>query len=1282
MRTKCAVLLMAVAVFAFACTFAAPVALGQAVYGSILGTVTDPQGAAVAGAKITVINQRKGTQDTATTNTDGNYTVTHLFPDVYTVRAEGSGFKISEQKDVVVNADAGSRVDLQFQVGGTSETVEVTAEAPQLKTDRADVAVSFNERAVVEVPILNRNFTELQLMAPGSQKIVGWSHAATENPQQGYQIFTQGQHFSGTGFELDGTDNQDPILGIIVVNPNLDAVTEAKVALSNYDAEQGKAVASLVTAQTKSGSNSLHGTGFFYRRSDWTQARDPFAQSAPDPITHRLIPGSRWAQFGGTIGGPIIKDKLFFFGDYQGTRQINGVSGRFTVPTHKALTSCNPLTNGTSATPGFCDLSDYLNVAPGGGIVYDPLTGNLQTGSGRTAFANNQIPIARLELPGGGPTAAAKMLALFPDPGVGAPVLNNFVGAGSGPFKSNGFDTRIDYTVSQTLNVFGRFSLSYYNLSGKGLLGPLGGPGNGGTSDAPGLAGSSNTHNYSLAAGFNKTVTNNWLTDFRFGYFKYNPQTSKADGGTPMTGFGIPGANIPGDPKTNGLGAFLLGSDPLSGQNCTSNTGNSGCVISSFGDGLGVARCNCPLTESEQQFQFVNNWTHVKGNHQIKFGADIRYAMNLRIPSDNNRTGEYNFSPEGTSDGTLGGLDLATFLLGDVTSFARYVNNPNIAGANNAAERQKRWFFYGQDTWRATSKLTVNYGLRWEIYFPESVNGKGHGGFANIVDNSGTGGIRVAGYGGYSLSGSVKNNLRAFAPRLGIAYQATPKTVVRMGYGRSYDIGVFGSNFGHTVTQNLPVLLKQNYDASTFTDPNAPNPACNVNNAVLNPLGKSCSANLVQLFSLDAGPNTSSDINPADAFPAIPASGNIPLTSGLSGTHIRPVRQALPSVDAWNLTLQRQLTHTMSLEVAYVGSKGTHGFAGNGPNYDINPARVGDGSSVTQAKIKSGLNAGQPCPAGSMPNSPTLLGPCGPASAPFNAFTSQNSRRPLYPTIPFDLSNYYGNDASSTYNALEVKVDKRFSNGLQFLSHYTFSKALGYVQDNYYAVSHPISWGRVDFNRDQVFVVNPIYELPFGKGKKYMGDASKVTNYIVGGWQISNTTNWSSGLPWTPSIGECGSVTDTGPCRPNSTSSKLHTGVGPLDPVNHTRTFFIPVASVFDPNTVPVGTDVCALQRTASGPFSLPGCGQIGNIGRNTYNGPRGFYSDMSITKSFAITEQVRAKFLMNAFNIFNHPVYAFSSNNGANGCVDCQGGNNGKITGLEGGTHMRQLEFAVRFEF
>jgi outer membrane receptor protein involved in Fe transport len=1221
---------------------------GQAVYGSIIGTVTDPQGAAVANAKVTVLDQRKGTSDTTTTNESGNYSVTHLIPDVYTVRVESPGFKASELKDVIVSADAASNVPLQFQVGGTSETVEVTAEAPQLKTDRADVATSFNEKYVEDLPILNRNFTSLQLLAPGSQKITGWSHAATENPQGSQQIFTQGQHFSGTAYELDGTDNQDPILGIIVVNPNLDAVTEAKVSLQNYDAEFGKAVASVVTAQTKSGSNELHGSGFLFRRSDAQLARDPFTQFKPDPLTGRLIPPSRWVQFGGTVGGAVIKDKLFFFGDYQGTRQTNGVSGQFTVPNSTVRSTCTG-PNGPNPTTTNCDLSNYVGVG-GGGLIFDPATG-ASDGSGRNQFVGNLIPNSRLS------PAAVNILQALPAPQSSDPtqIQNNFVGAGSGPFKSDAFDTRIDYAARPSINVFGRFSLNYFKLSGQGVFGQLQGPGNG----LLGLSGSSITHNYSLSTGFTKTFTSTLLTDFRFGYFKYNPQTKKPDGGTPMTAFGIPGANT-SDPKTGGLGSFQLGGDAISGFGGAPNNGGAGLVISSFGDGLGVARCNCPLTESEQQFQFVNNWTKIRGNHQFKVGADIRYAMNLRIPSDNNRTGEYNFSPEGTAQGGNGGLDLATFLLGDVTSFARYVNNPAAGGS--PAERQKRWFFYGQDTWRVSPKLTVNYGLRWEIYFPESVNGKGNGGFANITDLGGLGAIRVAGVGHIGLNGNVDNKLTAFAPRIGIAYQLTPKTVVRAGYGRSYDIGVFGSNFGHTVTQNLPVLLKQNINASSVTVGGSGN------------LG---SGDRVPIFTLDNGPvdyGTVTGITPNFHDSAINSDGLIPfaaLGGDVSGTHIRPPKQVLPTVDAWNFSVQRQVTSSISLEAAYVGSKGTHGFAGDGPNYDVNPNAVGPGTDLVEAD----------------PNNPGHNRYHG-----FSPLTSQNLRRPLCvpnstdtacTRIGFDLGNYYGNDAASTYNAFEVKLEKRFSRGLQFLTHYTFSHANN-NDNNYYAIDHRISYGPVDFNRNHVWVLNTVYELPFGKGKQFMGDSSRAVDYLVGGWQLSNTSNWSSGLPWTPSFGECGAEQDAGICRPNLSGS-FHTGVsGGIDPVNHNLTFFTPVAAMAYPNpdTLAIGTDACSLARPASAPFATNACGTLGSLARNSFHGPSGFYSDLSIVKKFTIHERLTAQFRTDFFNVFNHPVYAFSANNGANNCIDCHGTNDGKITDIEGGTSMRQIQFAIRFDF
>src|ERR1700740_2583135 len=224
----------------------------QAVFGSILGTVTDPQGAAVSGAKVTVTSVGKGTTVEAITNDSGNYEVTHLIPDVYKIHIEAQGFKARDIPSVQVSADRWAHVDASMQVGAVTQSVEVTGDIPQLQTDRADVDVQFSQKYVEDLPILNRNFTNFELLSPGTQKLPGFSHAATENLQGGGQIQVNGQHFSGTNFELDGTDNQDPILGIIVVNPNLDAIAEAKVALQDYDAESGKATSGIIRVQTKS----------------------------------------------------------------------------------------------------------------------------------------------------------------------------------------------------------------------------------------------------------------------------------------------------------------------------------------------------------------------------------------------------------------------------------------------------------------------------------------------------------------------------------------------------------------------------------------------------------------------------------------------------------------------------------------------------------------------------------------------------------------------------------------------------------------------------------------------------------------------------------------------------------------------------------------------------------------------------------------------------------------------------------------------------------------------
>jgi hypothetical protein len=1164
-----------VLVLCLALGFGASTAVGQAVYGSIIGTVTDPQGNAVAGATVTVTSVTKNTTEQTTTNESGNFSVIHLIPDTYRVKIEAPGFKVNDIASVLVQVDTTARVDAQLQVGAVTQTVEVTGEVPQLKTDRADVSLDFNSDYIEKLPLVNRNFQSLLLDAPGSQQLVGWSHAATENPQGSQQTFVQGQHFSGTGYELDGTDNQDPILGIIVINPNLDSVGEAKITLSNFDAEFGKAIAGMMVASTKSGTNEIHGSAFWFRNSDATMARNPFGPTK--------LPSSKWNQFGGSVGGAVIKNKLFYFADYQGTRQANGFSQPITVPTAKVLSTC-------TATTGNCDLSEYLGQVSGGGQIYDPTTGNPNTGAGRTTFAGNLIPVGRLS------PVAVKLLKLFPTTFTSPGITNNFIVAGSGPFHGNAFDVRGDYQAPGNLHIFGRYTRAFYSLTGQPGLGiGLGGLGGG----IGGLSGSSNIHNHSLAAGFDKAISNTLLTDFRFGWFQYNPHSIKPDANVAAAqALGLNGLNIASDANTGGLPAFNF-----DGQSLTN-----------FGDGLGPSRCNCPLIEKEHQYQFVNNWTKISGNHSMKVGVDLRFAHNLRIPSDNNRTGQLSFNhletSSGGSTGQIGGLDLASFLLGDVSFFDRFVG-----ASQNASESQKRFFLYAQDNFRVTNKLTFTYGIRWEDYTPESVNAKGNGGFANLSN----GVIRVAGFGPYGLNGGINSYLGGFAPRLGIAYQVKPKTVVRVGYGRSFDIGVFGSNFGHAVTQNLPVLLHQTLNAND-----------------INPLNVNGNVPVYQMDSA-TGPS-------AAVFPVPGADGTIPLRGPLNNVdpRIRPTTQRVAAVDMWNAAVQHQLTSTMTLEVAYIGNKGTHGFIGDGPAYNANPRSIVGYGTIAPDQRRPYFNKFS-YPGYIDPATGTTLMCCS-----------------------SDLGNYFGMDANSNYNALQIKVEKRVSKGLQFVSHYTWSRARFYNggDNGYYANNHAIEYGPDDQNRNHVWVTNILYELPFGKGKTYMNGANTLTDMLVGGWRLTSTTNWSGGLPWTASYRDCSADEDVSLCRPNRGSGAFSLGV---KRVNGFLTWFTPIPEL-------------ATNGATGGMFARPAAGTLGNIGFDSFRGPHLFTSNLSLAKNFRITERYKAEFRMDANNIFNHPVMGFNANQG-NTCIDC-GGDAGRITNIEQDTTMRVLTFGLRFSF
>ncbi len=1159
---------------------AAPSMLAQAVYGSIYGTVTDNSGAVIPNATITVTDVAKNTSVTAQTSAGGDFRVQHLVPDTYRVDADASGFSKTSADNVVVYADTSPKVDLKLSVGSTSNTVTVSSAAPLLQTDRAEVSTILNARAIENLPNFNRNFTSFELLTPGTSYI-GWNVGEANNPQRSQQIEVNGQLPFATGYELDGTDNQDPIIGVAVINPNLDATSEMKVTSQNYDAEFGKAVAGLVTAQTKSGGNSFHGSAFEYRRSDAQQARDPFSESAPDSLTGRYLAPNLHNQFGGSIGGPIRKDKLFFFGDYQGLREKTGTATLTTVPTALAKSSC---TSG-----GNCDLSEYLQ--GGQGQIFDPAT-NQTALTGRTPFAGNIIPAGRLSTP------AVNFFKLLPAPNVaGAGIVNNYAASGSGIFNTNQADGRVDTQLSEKLHLFGRYTYFGSSLSGAPFFGAAGGPGFG----SGGFAGTDKARDQSVAAGADYVVTPTWLTDVRFGYLRIHIDENGPNYNQPLGNtLGIPNANV-GDLALNGgLPQFNI-------DNASNGTNGGG--------NLEYGTSAEQFLQDQSQYQIVNNWSHQVGNHNIRFGADLRYGLNHLVGLDNNnvRSGNFHFAQTRTAGvldpvagTTSSGLGFATFLLGDATAYQR-TQTQNT----NAQERQKRTFFYGQDTWRVTNKLTANYGLRWEIYFPETVNGKGQGGLLDLN----TGNIRIAGYGPWGTNLNVQKSYTNLAPRVGLAYQATATTVVRAGYGRVYGQGWSGNTFGEVLTFSYPTQVSQN----------------------LNP-----TSNAASVFNISQGP-------PGYAFAPIPASGNYPLPNGI-GVPTRPLYVRLPTLDAWNLTVQQQLNSTMSLQLAYVGSHGVHNM------FD----------SSNQAS----------------PNQQTIAG--------FNQINpetgktyTQSERRPYFDgTAQRELGVTYGhpfgweqdlrynaNQATSNYHALQVIGEKRFSQGLQFLAHYTWSRAMAH-ESNYFFIDPRVGYGASYYNRRNAFVFAGNYDLPFGKGKLVGGNVKGWVDEIIGGYTLNGNVAIQGGLPYTPSYALSASDNDViGYLNKTSTHGfNLHRGS--FNPATHKVQYFTPAPYVLQSSG----------PQNSFGPYARPAAGTFGNLGRDTLIGPGFWNADLSLAKNFNLTEAVRFQLRAEAFNAFNHVNLGQPDS-----CVDCQDGNAGTISSSQSsqdGTSLRRLQFSARFSF
>jgi hypothetical protein len=1121
----------------------------QAVSGYILGTVTDRSGAAVPNARITVTDLDRGTVYTGTTSADGNYSVTHLLAGRYQVKISAPGFA-----DFVTTAevlvDNSTRVDAALEVGKAKTELTVTAQTPLLKTDRADVSVTLTGNEVEKLPVLNRNLTELVLEMPGAAANP-WQHASSENPQGGIQIDVNGQYFFTNGFLLDGTENMSSILGIAVINPNLDSLQEFKVTTSNYDAEFGNVSGALIQATTKSGTNQLHGSLFEFLRNNVLNSSNPFTGANP-PL--------RWNQFGGSVGGPLRRDKLFGFFDYQGTRRRTGGSLITTVPTAaeragdlSALLGSYICADGSAqaapcSNPLLVPTTEGTQVPAQAGMVFDPTSGN-PDGSGRRAFSSggklNQVPVA---------APMARLLATLPAPNFGPPgaFFNNYVPSISEAFDTDQYDVRIDDNFSDKSHLFGRYTLADFNKQSPGAYGAIaGGP------SAFGFAGHSIVRNQSLSLGWTYTLTPTLITEARFGTYRYRVRVlPNGVGTTPAKDAGLPGLNL-GTIETSGMPAFTI-------------NGDGGFA---FGYSLGVNQCNCPLNETENHFQWVNNWTKFAGNHTIKWGADVRRAQQQRIPSDDHRAGEMTFASSLTGDlsvdsiagpvsGATTGEGLGAYLLGLPSSFDRFIGSPYYPGI-----RQTRLYLFGQDSWRITSKLTLNYGLRYENYRPQTAAKPGGMGMFDPT----TGDILAAGIGQVPRNLGIQPYNAGFAPRLGVAYQLNERTVIRAGYGHSYNASGLGAVFGQNPDIQPPIVVPQ-----SNTSPNPYTPAFPGSLATTGP--------------------------PLPVPPPVGPDGRYKLPDGIFiFYYVYPLDSfRIPLAQFWNLTLQREIRPNLTAEVAYVGNVGRHLYVN--PNTNQAVPGPGDFDSRRPFFQKFGLEQG-------------ILEDC--------------------------------NCDNSSYHALQAKLQQRVSHGLDFLLTYTYSRAMtntegsGVFDNNY-------NWrndhGPASFNRTHQLTLLNVWDLPFGKGRKWAANTGKWLDALIGGWSLDGVTTLASGIPFTPQVSSAPLLNaDFNGVRPDI--------IGNPHVANPNRNEW------FNPNAY-----VAPRQ-----PF------RDGQASRDSLWGPAFYVFDLALAKTFVIAEGKTLEFRWENFNAFNIDNLGLPAN-----LVDVAGA--GQITRTQ--TDMRQMQFGLHLRF
>ena len=716
------------------------VAPAQVTTADLVGTVRDSSKAVVPGARVSLTNQATGVSRSATTGGDGHYIFTSLQPGLYTLAAELTGFRKVERTGIQLQVNQRAQVDVDLEVGVTGETVTIEGTAPLLETQSSVLGSVIQEKQIQDLPLNGRNFVQLATLAPGvsgagsGMRGTIMSGTRPDDLRPGTELFVNGNRESSNNYLYDGIDNNTRLTLVIVMRPNVEAIKEFKVQTNLYSADQGRNPGGQVNVVTKSGGNTVHGTGYGFLRDDTFDANNFFSNRAGQPK-----PPFKQHQFGGAIGGPILKNRTFFFADYDGFRQDQGRVFVNTVPTAKMRRG------------DFSELS-----VP----IYDPLT-TVAGPNGtftRQPFPGNIIPPSRWD------PVTAKLMNAYPLP-TSAALSNNLVTSPTRTQDWNQFDVRVDHTQSERDNFLVRYSWSktattnpftFPDVQIAGISKEVG-LGNEDT-----FAGTSGLVAQHAVLGWVHVLSPRVVLDTRIGYNKFDLDFAQAGvevGDQLGEQLGVPNSNQ--QDEQNGIPIF-------------SPAGYTG---------IGQSR-SLPILRDENTLQLVANLTYAADKHTIKAGFDVR-RRHMGEFQTNRGNGRFNFSSNITNNpaNNTGGHVMASFLLGAPSLIEQDYLLADVA------IRGTEYGFYVADDWRVNSKLSLNLGLRYELDTPFSEKDNQWASF-----DPETASVLVAGRNGVSETAGVNTFYSAFAPRLGFAYQLGARTVVRGGFGIFWNTPGNGGN--------------------------------------------------------------------------------------------------------------------------------------------------------------------------------------------------------------------------------------------------------------------------------------------------------------------------------------------------------------------------------------------------------------------------------------------------------------------------------------------------------